>query len=342
MMRFLNPHGFLLLLLLPPVFWARWRWGRPATLRYPWLAEVRLAGRTWRQRLLWLPDGLRLAALILVIVALARPQAGMEKLREVREGIAIEMVLDRSPSMVMASMEYDGRQLTRLDTVKEVFAKFVFGDGHGLKGRPDDLIGIVSFSGVADTICPLTLSHEVFRDYLKTVLPPVVQAEQGTAIGDAVALAGARLQKIGQPPAKETPGAPASYQVKSRVMILLSDGSNNRGALSPFEAAGLAAKWGVKVYAIGIGDANDWNPETRVDQATLKQLADKTGGRYWLATDGQVLEKVCREIDQLEKTKVESTRFVDYRELFPCLVWLALGLLALEIGLRTTVLRRLP
>ncbi len=338
MMRFLHPQWLLLLLLLPPAFWIRWRWSRPATLRYPWLDEVRAAGRTWRQRLLWLPEALRLLALVLVIIALARPQAGMEKLRESREGIAIEMVLDRSPSM-MAPMEYGGRQATRLDTVKEVFAKFVFGDGHGLKGRPDDLVGMVSFSGVADTICPLTLSHEVFREYLKTVLPPVVQAEQGTAIGDAVALAGARLQKAGLPAAKDAQG---QYQVKSRVMILLSDGSNNRGAISPADAAALAAKWGVKIYAIGIGDPRDWNPETRMDEATMKRLASTTGGRYWQASDGQALEDICREIDRLEKTKVESTRFVDYRELFAGFAWVALALLALEMVLRTTVLRRMP
>jgi Ca-activated chloride channel family protein len=342
MMRFYSPEWFFLLLLLLLGIWVRLHWGRPGTLRFPWLAEVREAGRTWRQRLLWLPDALRLLALILVIVALARPQAGMEKLHETREGIAIEMVLDRSPSM-QAPMDYGGRQLSRLETVKEVFAKFVYGDGHGLKGRPDDLVGMVVFSGVADTICPLTLSHEVFVDYLKTVNLPVVQAEQGTAIGDAVGLAAARLQKIGQPPTRgKAPDQSAGYQVKSRVMILLSDGSNNRGQISPADAAELALKWGVKIYAIGIGDPSTVDFGSEMDEATLKQLASRTGGRYWLATDGKVLEEICREIDRLEKTKVESTRHVDYRELFPRLIWLALALLVLEIGLRTTLLRRVP
>jgi Ca-activated chloride channel family protein len=125
-------------------------------------------------------------------------------------------------------------------------------------------------------------------------------------------------------------------------MILLSDGSNNKGRISPAEAADLAAKWGVRIYAIGIGDPRTAGFNSEMDESTLKRLAARTGGRYWLATDGQVLEDVCREIDRLEKTKVESTRHVDYRELFPRLAWLALALLALEILLRTTLLRRLP
>lgn len=355
MFRFESPMLLWLLLLLPLLALWRWRLSRRPSLRFSSVAGLAQAGGGWRARLAWIPDGLRLLALALVVVALARPQFGFEKVREIREGVALEMVLDRSPSM-QTPMAYGtiSTRSTRLDVVKRVFEKFIFGDGGKLKGRPDDLVGIVTFSGFADTICPLTFSHEVFRGYLKTVTFPVTEMEQGTAIGDAVALAAARLQKVEAQLVRERKQAVDAYRIRSKVLVLLSDGSNNRGKISPAAAAALAKSWGVKIYAIGIGnpeDARDRDPFTSLfrgspvydmDEAAMRSLAAATGGRYWLARDGNALEEICAEIDKLEKTSLETTRQVDYKEQFAVLAWSALALLLLEILLRQTLFRRLP
>ena len=295
---------------------------------------------------------LRVAALVLITIALARPQMGTERIREISRGIAIEMVLDRSSSM-SEELRYEGERLTRLDVAKRVFEAFVKGDGDDLSGRPADLIGMITFARYADTICPLTLAHGALSGFLPSVKLVGRRAEDGTAIGDAVALAAARLQTAEQAIAKQT-GENKDYEIKSKVIILLTDGENNAGQRSVQEAADLAAEWDIKIYAIGIGGGSGGSIRTPfgnfsmpfaragVDEKALETLAETTNGLYRVADDAEALKAVYEEINELEKSEIESTRYVDYREYFPPFALTALGLLCLEVVLAGTLFRRIP
>lgn len=351
-MRFAEPWILLLLLLLP-LFGI---WGMVRS-RYPRLTYSAIGllplHRSFRQRVIHLPLVLRLLALALIVVAFARPQAGMEKISESSRGVAIEMVVDRSGSMG-AAMEFSGKTLNRLQVVKQVFEEFVNGKVSGLSGRPNDLIGMVTFAGYADTVCPLTLAHGALTRFLDTIhLVPRDSEENRTAVGDAVALAAARLQTAEEVLARQTGKDAANYQIKSKIIILLTDGANNAGQHSPEEAAALAKKWGIKVYAIGVGGDEVVKVQTLfgtrmvktgagVDQKTLKEMADATGGAFWMAEDAQALRGVYEQIDRLETSEVESVRFIDYKELFPRFVMVAFALLCLEALLGATYLRKTP
>lgn len=349
-MRFADPSVLVLLLLVPLVYWRGRRPGPGGVF-----SSLALLPRvtTWRQALAGLPLILRCLALALVVVALARPQSGLEQVREISHGVALEMVVDRSGSMG-SEMEYNGRTMTRLAVVKEVFSRFVNGDGKELKGRPQDLIGVISFARYADTICPLTLAHDAVNRFLDTIhLVPEKSPENKTAIGDAVALAAARLQKAGEAMGRAAGKGGRDYTIKSKVIILLTDGENNAGRHSPAEAAALAAKWGIRIYTIAVaGDTvrridTIFGPRTvrvpsTVDTSALQAMADKTGGAFYLATDADSLRRAYAAIDHLEKSEVESVRYLDYREHFQPLAAVALALLAVEALLRATWLRRLP
>jgi Ca-activated chloride channel family protein len=341
--------GLLLPLLL--MLWRRRRSWRRAALAFSSTDHARqAAGKSWRARLLWLPGVLRNLALLLLVLALARPQAGREQVRDVSQGIAIAMVLDRSSSM-QEEMNFEGRRLNRLDIAKELFSRFVFGDGKKLRGRPSDLVGMFAFARYADTICPLTLSHGTLRPFLDGIQLAATRAEDGTAIGDALALAAARLHTVEESLQQRLTKDEMPYQIKSKVIILLTDGENNAGR-PVAEGAALAAQWGIKVYAIGIGGADGYHPTQAIrrrfsiapamDTRPLEELAEKTGGLFRMANDAESLLAVYREIDELERSDVESIRFVDYRELFAPLVLLAMLFLLLELLLSSTWLRRLP
>jgi len=233
-------------------------------------------------------------ALTLIIIALARPQAGIEKIEETSRGVAIEMVVDRSGSMG-AEMEFDGRAMTRLEVVKQVFAEFVTGNTRDLHGRPSDLIGMITFARYADTVCPLTLAHGALSGFLDTIhLVPQESPENRTAVGDAVALAAARLKTAEETLARQTKGDVKAYQIKSKIVILLTDGQNNIGRHTPEEAAALAKQWGIKIYTIGVGGDDVVKVQTLfgprmvrtgegVDQKTLAGLAESTGGVFRMA-----------------------------------------------------------
>jgi len=340
---------FLLLLLIPAMLlWQRRQGGAPA-LRFSSTASARAAGGSWRRTLSALPQAFRIIALCLFVVALARPQRGAERIRDISRGIAIEMVIDRSSSMG-AEMRYRGRNVTRLDAVKRVFTDFVDGDTGELPGRPNDLIGMISFARYADTVCPLTLSHGTLREVLKNVQLVEQRPEDGTAIGDALALAAARLNTAEESLSRKI-GEEQSYEIKSKIVILLTDGENNAGQRSVEDAAELAAKWGVKVYAIGVGEDRALRtpfgilnaPKAPgVDDAALRAVAEKTGGIYRLAVDAASLIDVYREIDELEKSEIQAVRYLDYRELFPPFALAGLFLVAGEILLGGTLLRRTP
>lgn len=357
MFRFETPWA-LLGLLVPLLFsgWRRWRRSKRAAVSFSSLAKARrAASHSWRSRFVWLPGGLRLLAWCLLCLALARPQAGREQIHDASQGIAIQMVLDRSTSMSQ-EMEYDSRRMNRLEAVKSVFASFVFGDkDKKLPGRPNDLIGMITFARYPDTICPLTLGHAALRPFLEGIQLVNLRSEDGTNIGDALALAAARLQTAEETLARQTRKDADSYEIKSKVIILLTDGENNCGKRSIAEAAELATKWGIKVYAIGVSGGHGANVistllgQFRVaanaasfDTRPLQELAEKTGGLFRLATDSESLLAIYREIDQLERSEVESIRFVDYKELFLPFAATALALLAVQTLLSASVFRRIP
>ncbi|MBP1582530.1 MAG: VWA domain-containing protein, partial [Victivallales bacterium] len=237
MFRFESPYTFLLLLIpLAVLAWRKWRKPRQtAALAYSSVTGLQRIGRSLRQRTAWVPTMLHAVAIILLVVALARPQAGRERLEEASQGVAIEMVLDRSGSMQL-EMEYEGSMRERLDTAKEMFRRFVFGHGKQLPGRHNDLVGMIAFARHSDTVCPLTLAHGVLRPFLDTVQTAATREEDGTAIGDAIALAAARLHTVEETLAKQTLKGKDTYDIRSKVMILLTDGENNCGRRTVLQA----------------------------------------------------------------------------------------------------------
>ena len=359
-MTFATPWAFLLLLLLPVIVY-RYFSGATLGLRsgrvlFPTTRYAAASGSSLRSRLRHLPFVLRLMALILLIIALARPLEGMEKIYDINKGIAIEVVLDRSSSM-QAEMLFADERLNRFEVAKRVFLEFVQGNKGDLAGRPNDLIGLITFARYADTVSPLTLAHGALASFLEPIKLVNRRQEDGTAIGDALALAAARLQKAEQTIKRQTLAADnqePSYEIKSKIIILLTDGEQTAGRRSPGEAAELAKKWGIKIYAIGIGDRESLlrvptlfgtriiQRGPGVDKQTLSALAEETGGIFRIAEDGDSLRAVYSEIDALEKSEIESVRYVDYKEKFTFFALAGLLLLTLEILLRTTWFRRIP
>jgi len=225
--------------------------------------------------------------------------------------------------------------------VKSVFREFVHGTDT-LAGRPDDQIGVISFAGFADTRCPLTLDHEILMQVADSLAIVTARREDGTAVGDGLGLAVERLR---------------ASKAKSRIIILLTDGVNNRGEETPLAAADLAATEGIKVYTIGAGsqgfarvrvpDPFTGRPtlqqvEVQIDEKTLEAIAKRTGGRYFRATNAEGLRNVYGEIDKLERTKIGEERFREYTEYYRHVTALALLLAALAWLMMATVLRRLP
>jgi Ca-activated chloride channel family protein len=353
--RFANPEALMLFLLLPPVAWAMLRSRRQGSLVFSAAGGFERAPRGWRARLRPIVPILRLAALALLIIALARPQEDVGRARSRTDGVAIEIVLDRSMSMA-DPMEYEGRPLRRIDVVKRVLESFIAGDGEDLRGREGDLLGLIAFARYAETVCPLVSTHETLLELVRSASIASSRSEDGTAIGDAIALAAARLhhaeRELLQRLEREVEESTADqFRIKSKAIILLTDGQNNAGERSPREAAELAANWGVKIYAIGIGDSPNRDPTLEqlafmsrrtVDEHMLKAVSSKTGGRYWLAGDADALTDIYEEIDRLETTEVETLRYSDMRERYLPLAVGAGVLLLLEISLSSLLLRRAP
>jgi Ca-activated chloride channel family protein len=353
MMRFEAPWAFLILLLIPLVLYLHNRSRGRGSLRFSATESARHVRRSLRQKWIVLPLVLRVLALLFLTVAMARPQEGREKVHDVSEGIAIEIVVDRSGSMG-AEMEFEGERRTRLEVVKRVFEEFVTGKNGDLPGRSSDLIGMISFARYADTASPLTLAHGALSQFLENVQLVKRRSEDGTAIGDAIALAAARLRTADETMSRQLPEREKAFEIKSKIMILLTDGQNNTGMRSPSEAAALAKKWGIKIYTIGIGGEEGLIRQQGllgsflvrtgegVDRKTLRSVAESTGGIFRMAEDAESLRAIYREIDRLERSEIESVRYVDYGELFQLFLFLSLGLLATEIVLSGTLFRRIP
>ena len=317
---FQSPWFLVLLLVLPLVGWRLFGKNKQHSIRFTGVSIARRIQPTLRQRLLWLPKLLTLLALLFLILGLARPREGREKTIIESEGIAIQMVVDRSGSMRALDFKIDGEEVDRLTAIKNVADKFVIGKD-GLEGRYSDLVGLITFAGYADGITPLTLDHAYLINNLKQTEIVESRSEDGTAIGDAIALAVEKLNALDDRQNEE---------VKSKVIILLTDGENTAGELEPQAAADIAQTMGIKVYTIGVGTKGRAPfpvPNTftgrrmiqmvpvNIDEETLTKVAETTGGKYFRATDTDSLENIYAEINELEKTKVESQNFVNYREL---------------------------
>lgn len=357
-MEFYTPWLLLGLLVVPVVAFFEMRRRGSASVRFSSLEVLKASPVSLRLRFRWLLKVLRYGCLILLIVALARPRKGTEISSISTEGVAMELVVDRSSSM-SAEMEYEGQKLNRLEVSKLVLKDFVVG-GKGLTGRPQDLIGLISFARYSDTVCPLVHGHNVLLEFLaKTEHAVGNSSEDGTAIGDALALAGARLKRAEEEiiarnkklrkETAETGGKQADeFIIKSKVIVLLTDGINNAGEYQPLQAAELAKKWGIKVYTIGIASMVDRRGmfrmmrQAEVDEQLLKQIALTTGGFYARASSGEDLLKIYEEIDKLEKTEVTSLEYTSYAEQFDDWALAAMVLLGLEVLLGCTVFRKIP
>ena len=334
-----------------------------STIRFSSLDLVRGLRTRWSTRSRVILPILRTMAILALIIALARPQAG-GSYRAAREGIAVQMLLDVSGSMAEKDFVVSSQPARRLDAVKAVFEDFVLGRGKR-QGRENDLIGMTTFAMYADTACPLTLDHGSLVDLLRAAeIPgwvdgrPVREHEEAgyTALGEAIVLGTDHLRRAGEQAVAGVPGAEAA---KSRVMILLTDGKNNpaptpRGApapADPVETARLAATLGIKIYTIGaIGTRAPGQSSfgflmqrrAGVDEPTLKQIAGVTGGRYFRATDTDSLVQIYEEIDQLERRRTGERVFRDNVWAAKMAMFAGLGFLMLELLLVNTRYRRIP
>lgn len=323
---FATPQLLWLLLAVPVVgVWTWWRRRQESGLRYSDIGPVEVAPASWTVRLRWIPVGLRMAALALGILALARPQAHDVVRTTTAEGIDIMMVLDAS-----SSMRADDFHPNRFEAAREVAGSFV-------EGRVSDRIGLIVFAAEAYTQVPLTLDYAFLQRMLEEVRIGII--EDGTAIGTALAAAVNRL--------KDT-------DAESKVAILLTDGRNNRGQVDPRTAAELAATMGVRVYAIGVGSTDEGAREPEplsgeqqgrpagIDNEVLRAVATTTGGRYFSASSREALADIYDEIDDMEATEVDERIYTDRQERYPYFLFPALLLVLLEVGLTTTLFRRFP
>jgi Ca-activated chloride channel family protein len=328
MFRFAHPYVLLLLALLPLAVWYVLRRRPERSVAFPSLDLLLGAGLeapAWKRHATLM---LRLLVLTLVIVALARPQTGRSKHTTYSEGIDIMLVLDTSGSMQAQDFE----PKNRLHVAKEVMKDFI-------SKRPEDRIGLVVFAADAMTQCPLTLDHTLLAKLVDHV--DFGMLDDGTAIGMGLATACNRLR---------------TSSAKSKVVVLVTDGVNNAGMVDPMTAARLATSLGLKVYTIGTGTRGRApipvddpvfgrrliSVPVDIDEAMMTKIAEVTGGRYFRATDTEELVAIYDQIDQLEKSKVESETFVEYTDRFLWMLLPALGLFVLELGLAETVLRETP
>lgn len=299
-----------------------------ATIKYSDLRIVKRASRSNRQKFRFLLGVLRVLAIVLFVVALARPRSGTEITEVTSEGVDIMIALDVSSSM----QAEDFKPHNRLYVAKEEIKKFI-------EKRPNDRIGLVVFARYSFTQCPLTVDHSVLLQFIDQIDFGVV--EDGTAIGMAIANGVNRLRES---------------KAKSRIMILLTDGVNNSGEIDPITAANLAQAFDIKIYTIGAGKPgnamvpyNDpifgkryiYSP-TQIDEETLQEIAKRTDAKYFRARSGEELEKIYDEIDKLEKTEIETSSHVQYHELFQQFAYAGLLLFVLEMILGSTYFRKLP
>ena len=327
-MEFTQPQWLFLLILVP--LYGLWQWFRRQAipgLTFSNLRAARDAPRGTRVYAIVLPSLLRMGALTLCILALARPQVREVTQERYAEGVDIVLVLDTS-----TSMRAEDFRPNRFEAAREVASEFI-------AGRVSDRVGLIVFAAKAYTQAPLTLDYAFLQSMLEEV--EVGSIQDGTAIGTALATAVNRL--------KDT-------SAESKVIILLTDGQNNRGEIDPVTASEVAATLGVRVYAIGVGTHGEapfvfdrpfggrqrQMVPVEIDEDMLRSIAQGTGGQYFRATDEQALREIYEQIGDLEKSQIETRIYTDYEERYVRYLWPGLLLILIEVLLKTTLLRRFP
>lgn len=332
-MEFVNKEYLLLLLLLIPyiIWYFLYRKKSEPTMRMSDTFAYKFAPKSWRMRMMHLPMLLRLLTFVMTVLVLARPQNSNSWGSRTTEGIDIMLAMDVSTSMLAEDLSPN-----RMEAAKAVAAEFI-------SGRPDDNIGLTIFAGEAFTQCPMTADHQSLLNLLQNVRTDIAARgliEDGTAVGMGLANAVSRLEK---------------GKTKSKVVILLTDGSNNRGEISPLTAAEIAKSYGIRVYTIGVGtnkvarypmtvggSVQYVNVPVEIDTKTLQEIAATTDGHFYRATNTGELKKIYKDIDKLEKTKMNVKKFSKHYDAYEPFAMAAILFLLLEIVLRTTVLRRIP
>ncbi|MDH8701692.1 Ca-activated chloride channel family protein [Dysgonomonadaceae bacterium PH5-43] len=327
-MVFANPnYFFLLLLLIPMVAWYVWKQKNAQTnIQLSSSDGFLKAPKTYKIYIRHLPFVLRILTVVFLIIALARPQTTNNWNQTTTEGIDIVLTVDISSSMLAEDLKPN-----RLEAAKDVAASFV-------NGRPTDNIGLVVFAEESFTQCPLTTDHTVFLNLLKDIRTGIIN--DGTAIGHGLATSISRLR---------------DSKAKSKVIILLTDGTNNRGEVAPVTAAEIAQAYNIRVYTIGVGTQGEapypvqtpmgtryQNVPVDIDEATLTSIAQKTGGLYFRATNNSALKEIYQEIDQLEKTKMNVQEYSKKQEEYLKFALLAFLFFGLEFLVRYIVLRNIP
>ncbi|MFC1725186.1 VWA domain-containing protein [candidate division KSB1 bacterium] len=330
MNRFAHIYYLILLILVPLLIYWYFLVKRKknATLKYSDLSIIKNIGKVRRSRKRDLLFILRIIAVILLIVALSRPQSGSKEENILTEGIDIIVAVDISSSMLAE----DFKPKNRLEAAKIVAADFI-------KGRKNDRIGMVVFAGKSYTQCPLTLDYGILLKFIEYI--DVGLVEDGTAIGMALANCALRLK---------------DSKAESKVVILLTDGKNNRGEIDPLTASKIAKSFNIRIYTIGAGKrgtamypVNDpifgkrYVPmPVEIDEDLLQNIAAETGGKYFRATDTEKLKSIFNEIGEMEKTKIEIEEYTKYSEKFAILAIPGLLLLLIEFILANTVFRKIP
>ena len=323
---------FLLVSLIPYIIWyVMKRKKTEPTLQVSTTRMYMQAPKSWKIYLLHAPFVLRVIAIVMVVLVLARPQTTDNWQNTEIEGIDIMLAVDVSTSMLAEDLKPN-----RLEAAKQVASEFI-------NGRPNDNIGLTIFAGESFTQCPLTVDHGVLLNLFHGISSDIAQRgliEDGTAIGMGIANAVTRLK---------------DSKAKSKVIILLTDGSNNRGDISPLMAAEIAKQFGIRVYTIGVGTNGTApypmqtyagvqyvNVPVEIDEKTLTEIAGTTNANYFRATSNDKLKEVYREIDKLEKTKLNVKEFSKREEEFELFAWIAFFCILLDILLRNTVLKKIP
>ena len=332
-MTFENPLYLLLLLLIIPYiiwYWFQHKASTPS-IRVSSTAAMLEAPKSFRQRLLHLPLVLRVACYVFAVIALARPQTSNNWSSKHTEGIDIMLCMDVSTSMLAEDLKPN-----RIEAAKNVALEFI-------SGRPDDNIGLTLFAGEAYTQCPMTVDHAVLLNLLNGMKVDMAMRgliDDGTAIGMGIANALSRLK---------------DSKAKSKVIILLTDGTNNCGQISPNTAADIAKSFGIRIYTIGVGTNGTArypypvggrieyvNIPVEIDTKTLAAIARKTDGEFYRATNNQKLHEVYQEIDKLEKTKMNVRQYSKRYEAYGTFLFISALCLLLELLLRNTILKRIP
>ncbi len=325
---FANPNLlYLLLIIIPVIAWYVLNHKRThASIQVSTIKGIGRNHITYKHILRHVAFALRVMTISLIIIAIARPQSTLSWKNQESEGIDIVLALDISSSMLARDFEPD-----RLEAAKDLAIQFI-------AGRRNDRIGLVVFSGESFTQCPLTTDHSVLINLFRDIQSGMI--EDGTAIGMGLATSVSRLK---------------DSDAKSKVIILLTDGVNNQGAIAPATAAELAQTFGIRVYTIGVGTEGMApypiqtpfgtqlrNMPVEIDEGTLQEIANNTGGEYFRATDNDKLKQIYEQIDQLEKSKIEVKEFSQKDEEFLIFVLIAALLLLSDMILRNTLLRQIP